>query len=1835
MKIFRSGAIRHGVAPLWLLSYCCSILLPLQTFALTSGPSQPEMQSFTPATTSDMVDLFTGDFKYNIPLMDVGGYPLNLAYSANITPEEEASWVGLGWSLNTGAVTRNLRGLPDDFSGDKVAKHYSVKPNQTFGVGVSVKPEIFGFDLGEASRFQIGLGKGAFYNTYTGFGTETSISAGLTAGQKSKGSPNFKLGINASANSEKGLDVSLQSCFEWKSFESERSSIMGAKLGLSYNSRAGLKQFSFSQKIGTHMYNSMSSNTRITFGTPTYTPQISMPMRNISGSGAIDFGTAAYGVDIMWGAKGYYSEQRLEDTIRKLDAYGYLYAHKAGGANTLYDINREKDGSYTQDMKNLPLTNFTYDVFNVDAHGCNGSFRAHRGDVGIVSDPITHSPSYAIDITGPEIALGVSVHGGIDIKGSADHNESGRWNTAIDADYKFRAETSGSAFEPYYFKNTAELVVDPEYSWFGNDLGGFQATSLQIAKSEAITPTASLDEGEPYVGVNIKNKVDVVLPNSHSNKRNKRAIRGDLFYFLNAKEASKAGVLEEIPAYDRNAFGVASHHTLTSRTQKPEHHISEVSVVKKDGKKYVFGVPVYNNKHEELTFNVSGNSADETNGIVSYTPGRDETAKNNKGIDHFYSKTSTPAYAHSFLLSAVLSSDYKDVDEVEGPSDGDLGAYVKINHTKAINAYKWRTPYGEKKASFNNFLKNDPNDDKGSIIYGEKEIWYTHSIETATQIAEFYIAKRLDGYDVANETGGMGDHSLYKLDSIKLYDKANRLKDQAAVAIKTVHFVYDYSLCHNTPNSKYDADHNPNKGKLTLKRLYFTYDRSKKGAFNPYIFSYSLERNYDYALSSNDRWGNYKENKAMLTNADFPYVIQDTTLANQYSAAWTMEQIQLPTGGVIKVQYEADDYAYVQDKRAMQMFKVLAAAHTHDGTRSQQLYGSNGLNSYLFFEVPNTQLYKDRLNSSIDTPAGQEQLKNLFFGEDTLVYFNFSVNVKKGEPEAKESVPGYFTFKKENCGFKRENGQIIGYVKMNEVGLTEETGNNATPITKAAVQFARIYMPREVYDQPEIGQNDFLAVVKQLFGFADLENTANTINTTVNGENQLMVNGQAGCFFDGTGHSFIRLYNPISKKIGGGHRVKRITLDDSWAGMTENEESFAYGQEYEYTTWAADNQTVISSGVAAYEPFVGGEENPFRQPVFYKIDKVLAPSETYYHEEPFGESFFPAPSVGYSKVTVRPLQYANVKSNATGYIVNEFYTAKDFPVFTQKTPISQIRLSPGSFSISFLKISADDIMTVSQGYYVETNDMHGKTKGVYMYAQGSKAYVSATEYKYRQKQTKIPLQIGAQTVDYTFNRLDNEVVTLNKTPQAGSHRYTKQLMGVDYDMVYDFRSNVSDLTSAGALINLDCFIIIFPILIPAVYPSFDHEHTEFNSAVATKVIRRSGIIESITQNEQGSVTTVNNEIFDPHTGEALLSRLQNQYDDSYFNFSYPAYWAYDGMEASYQNIGRVYEGIDMTPSLSRDVFNEGDELLLGSGDDLKRATVVEYGMGSYIKAVYDDENNEVTGEIAYVKVIGSGKKNQLDLKMGQVTTMSIPQINGEQIAFENVLNVGSLTYANNWSRECMCDMTVGKNPLLRTLHLAYYPEATYVYVTERTQSSLNQNLDLSKDGIYQDFAPFWLYNTTKKRWDPVNYNYKWNFTSSVNMRNGHGEALQTVDFLGRASSSLYGYGQTLPTAIATNTPLAGMAFDNFEAYEVENCEDNHFNFKKAINSSPSPTATPGSYGTIYQYTSRSSGPSITNATSHSGKYSIVVPSGSTAALTKQITTCPMKPVKTIPEVVVK
>ena len=136
------------------------------------GPGQPEMSTFKSVGADNMVNLFSGDFSYNIPLLDVDGYPVNIFYNAGPSMDQEASWVGLGWNINPGTINRNMRGLPDDFNGDDfVTKEMSMKPDITIGVNGSKSREIIGVPSTARLKFNINsLSAGVFYNNKKGLG---------------------------------------------------------------------------------------------------------------------------------------------------------------------------------------------------------------------------------------------------------------------------------------------------------------------------------------------------------------------------------------------------------------------------------------------------------------------------------------------------------------------------------------------------------------------------------------------------------------------------------------------------------------------------------------------------------------------------------------------------------------------------------------------------------------------------------------------------------------------------------------------------------------------------------------------------------------------------------------------------------------------------------------------------------------------------------------------------------------------------------------------------------------------------------------------------------------------------------------------------------------------------------------------------------------------------------------------------------------------------------------------------------------------------------------------------------------------------------------------------------------------------------------------------------------------------------------------------------------------------------------------------------------------------------------------------------------------------------
>ncbi len=700
-------------------------LLPFTAIALTGGPSQPEVESFEPIGTSEMVDLFTGDFVYNIPLLDVGGYPINISYHSGITMDQEASWVGLGWNINPGAINRNMRGIPDDFNGkDKVTKRYNIKPNETYGGSIGVSLQAVGIE-----QLSLSASRSIFYNNYKGVGSEITITPSIAIAKNSLGQLNAGLGITSSSESGFGLNPSL-SLSARIAYNDNNAIGLDASIGTSFSSRDGLKEISFNAGLGEFEVNSKggfdkrfdlgNAKAVYSFTTPTYIPTINMQMKNsgLTISGTI--GSEAIALHPAATLSGYYTRQELLTNVESLAAYGYLNAEKGkNDERALMDFNRSNDLPYNKFVPVLPTTNFTHDIYAVSGQGIGGSFRPFRGDIGALFDA-RHINISNNESLGIEVGIGAIAHGGAEKSFTNVFTESGKWvddnpliynplTQASYIDFNTTAQNSMPEYEHVYFKQAGEKNVDADPAFY-----------TSIGENIPVRPatfTGSADNPIKQLLVSDADNSQTRNVVTSPIYRKKRQNRNQHFSYLSIKEKQTVGLEKEIYDYssasiDQNLGKFTGQSPVDDSTISSagsiDHHIGEISVVNPDGQRYIYGIPAYNTIQKEVTFaienNPAGNDCDE--GLVQYNSGSDNTIQNTQGIDNYFNEVEIPAYAHSYLLTATLSPDYMDADLIDGPSPGDWGNYTKFNYKRKVD-YRWRVPFKSNKATYNEGLKSD------------------------------------------------------------------------------------------------------------------------------------------------------------------------------------------------------------------------------------------------------------------------------------------------------------------------------------------------------------------------------------------------------------------------------------------------------------------------------------------------------------------------------------------------------------------------------------------------------------------------------------------------------------------------------------------------------------------------------------------------------------------------------------------------------------------------------------------------------------------------------------------------------------------------------------------------------------------------------------------------------------------------------------------------------------------------------------------------------------------------------------------------------------------------
>lgn len=1731
---------------------------PTASMALTGGPSQPEVQSFEPIGTSDMVDLFSGDFSYNIPLFEADGYPMNLSYHSGISMEQEASWTGLGWNINAGVINRNMRGLPDDFDGDLVIKEQNVKKNMTLGVSCGFSGEFFGYPQ-EALNGRIGIK----YNNYNGIGMERSLNISLSTANKFGGKLGVGLGINSSSDDGLSLQPSI-SLTQQLSKSDDRNSA-GVKIGASYNSRGGLKALTISPELkSTTSKNAAvlsravgdAVSSKFDFGQQTYSPGVDFPMDNLSVTAELKLGAEITGFSGAISPMANFAVQKQSRKSLSCPAYGYMNAHNGqGNENAMMDFNREKDGSFTPTTFNLPITNQTFDIYSVSGQGTGGSYRPFRSDVGHVFDIASGSTSDGYSASVEVGAGNISKYGANFVVNSA-YSQSGNWSDSKIAEkVRYSGTSTYPDYEPYYFKEANEKTINNDPS-FVTKYGGYGATKFDLDGTVKFDAKATGAMSGTAGGGDLNN----------AGTRVNRDKRGQVISTLSNYEVFKGMGL----------FGASgSPNTyVTNNISAVGHHIGQITNVGTDGRRYVYAIPAYNLEQQEITFAV-GKPVGGGNGytpnsekLVGYSPS-DITVNNNMGLDNYFQNTKMPAFAHSYMLSAVLSSDYVDVTG-NGPSDDDLGNYVLFEYDEPTsggsNPYHWRTPFEQNKAQFSDGLMADENDDKANLVYGKKQLFFLKKITTKNYTADFVLSDRKDAQPVAGINGGMGTAGLNKkLDKIVLKAKAS------GKVIKTVNFEYDYFLCSTggtsaLPNNNGQAavapETNNQGGKLTLKKVYFTYQDSYKGAYNAYGFTYASNPGYSHVKA--DRWGNYKGSSVasditgcvVTPPTDFyPYVNQyeGKVAADNNAAAWHLSKIDLPSGGEINVDFEADDYAYVQDKQATQMY-LGTCANTAGAGNLTSLNSSNGFKVYV--------------------PSGYTNL-NDYLPENNIVYFKFYVELAPGKWDY---VPGYAKVNPSTSGV---SGNILT-LKFDDIVLDDKPAyisNLTNPIKRAALQYGRLNVPRVIWNQPNasasISQQAIMAIVNS--GFSQ------NLQQAVQGPNSYLSGSLFRCDSYNPLKSWVKLKNVTGKKYGGGSRVRKITVKDNFNSMTgAAEPDSEYGQVYDYTK--TEGSKTISSGVAISEPQVGGEESALKEPFFFETKHLLAPDEDHYSEAPFGESFYPSAGVGYSQVTVSNYiptlaSGKTLKQHGTGKVINQFYTARDFPTISERTQLQAIQHKSDPFSIStLLSINSKDYMTASQGFYVELNDMHGKPKANYV-VNSYNDVISSVEYFYK-----------STSYGNGSKRLVNTVKSIKPNGAV-----TSSDVGVFFDAVADLRQQNSESESYGLNINFDSFYLFVPIITIVPIPSYSSDKTQFRSAVMTKVVQRFGILDKTIAKKDGSTVTTSDLAYDAETGEVLLNQTINDFNDPVYSFKYPAYWYYGNMGSAATNIGykqsiTVVAGSAVL-AVGANLFKEGDEVELIDGSGNYIAAWVTKSLSNKIELRLRSGAFAANGSYT-IKVLRSGMRNMQTMEMANITTLVNP-INGvANNVYQKVISAKAIEFGDRWRENCDCKTpTSSSNPFVQGINGNWRPLRSYEYLTDRTQTNTNTNSNVRVDGVYASYNPF--YRNFGGKWG-ISPN-GWTFATQVTEFNPYSQELENKDALNRYSAATYGFNQTLATAIGSNSRYSELAFDGFEDYALNSCADKHFKM-------------PVISGNAY----------YTSADAHTGRYSFNV--NTSVEVTKRLTT---------------
>ncbi len=1439
--------------------------LPTLLFAQGGSPVPSDFTG-SPVPAGPNVNEFTGDFTYGLPVLTVPGpngssYSMTLSYRAGTSPQSEPSWVGYGWSLNPGAIIRQKRGYPDDWDG-QVILHNKVPVNYTITSTDVGNVEVSSFDipeLGIPGAASLGASVTVRFNNETGFGKTWTIDGGASAVGQSVGLSHKN--DNGDGSWPASASINL---FALAAYFADAD----ATKGMSETTLIDKWALNSTQKqLGRYLATGRGPNLfrsrELNLGTPA-----SVPLEG-------KMGTMGRGVTASWAPGAVigaeysrlvsYSDIFPEDTQNELNAHGYLLSENAD-EGALMDYYYEKDVPYMLDDKFLPIPFSNADVFSVAG---GGSFRAfNRGMLNFQQNKVTSE----IDISNDHYSAIFGLSNGVGARWGTGTValDVGGWENP-DAPAHQKLITSGD--EPWFFRFSHDVGGALEYD--NNDKPVRASIENHSGPLGDIVNFLRINDIDQYP------ELDATI-GLRLNEWERPGRSGYIGYRTN----NEMLLLANNKYYKSFTKDALTRSYVQNRTELGE-QIGEFALYGSGGSRYVYGLPVYAGKEKSMQLGLKNIKFDSASNVHHNFLAYRYIDQTNTGT--VLGQEFPEQYATAWLLTQITTPDYVDLT-ADGPTDDDLGGWTRFHYRRTTNrsapgvGWKyWRQPY--RGLAYDARDISDPEDDIGGYSEGYVEQYYLEWIETKTHIAVFVrnddksvATTRNDGFPQQSSLGNAkrraGDsvltyaynsysQPLRYLDRIELYTKGSLNSPDSLLT--TVHFEYDYSLRPNMPNSLIESG-STRHGMLTLRKVWTESHNVKNARIAPYIFGYEYRKSEDYAervrerypeitsfadsLSAADEnpsytpfdfdpWGNYRPNGAERLDRRFPWIPQNDT-STWDPAAWQLKWVKTPTGGEMHIQYEEDDYAFVQDRPAMAMVSLI--------------------------KKPDAEGFDE----SFDAQSDNKYYLNLAdIGVDTAEYVQVARVRELLERQQKPYFKFLYALRGDTARIgnpEHNSGYLEGYADLYDIGIDTVQGGTADEwyalyvrlIGRKDGKVADHGVPKKLcWDYVRKRKRGRLGLHPGVAFSSEKWKMSGHLRT-----NYFSFHEADYCKVIDYAHSYIRV-PMITAKKGGGLRVKRLlSYDPGIEG-----DSALYGTEYRYEVYDQERDEVISSGVATTEPAASRDENPLINYMKREAEdnddlkgKVIAGRDRARNEGLIGETLLPSASVGYSRVATHPIHQG---ATTTGFGVTDFFTYRDSPMYGRynnlgkaidwtQMKVYDYRTLP-LFENALVYQQSEHLVSATQGYRFIMNDFHGKVRrqlsngGTYTPYEQDWLTGAMTEYLFFTPDDAIPLLYHpGDSIRYGYPGKEMEILTASR--RSGSYLDNFHAEG---DAGFLFASGMA---------------------------YFAVDNSELSTHVTTKVINYPAIVKGVLTYADGNYNYVENLAFEPRSGRPILTRTRDAYN---------------------------------------------------------------------------------------------------------------------------------------------------------------------------------------------------------------------------------------------------------------------------------------------------------------------------------------------------------------------